>query len=111
MFWWHGDRVIYGCKAVRVTLSPFLFRIFSNDMETVLIQSGIVWVYLLMSLKCLYVDDAILMAESEHSLQWALDSLTKYCDKWKLAANKVKTKIMFLKKGDQLRKIKFHYWW
>ena len=93
-------------------LSPFLFSMYLNDLESVLIQKGaegfdigMLKLYLL-----LYADDIVIFAESRVGLQEGLDILAEYCKKWKLTVNIDKTKIMIFRKGDNLaRNISFKY--
>ena len=42
----------------------------------------------------LYADDTIIMAESSHELQAALNCLNHYCNIWKLKVNVSKTKVV-----------------
>ena len=42
----------------------------------------------------LYADDTIIMAESSHELQAALNGLNHYCNIWKLKVNVSKTKVV-----------------
>ena len=85
-------------------LSPFLFSMYLNDLENVLIQKGtegfdigMLKLYLL-----LYADDIVIFAETSEGLQYGLDNLAEYCKKWKLTVNIDKTKIMIFRKGGNL---------
>jgi len=93
-------------------LSPFLFSIFINDIEQTLNNDGIEGInigsFKLMLL--LYADDIILFAKDAEGLQKSLDSLSEYCDRWKLTVNTQKTKIMIFRKSGKLPKdLKFIY--
>ena len=68
-------------------LSPFLFTVFLNDLETFLSQSqkhkGIELegdlVAFLKLFVLLYADDTVILAESSADLQGALDTYASYC--------------------------------
>jgi hypothetical protein len=47
----------------------------------------------------LYADDTIILAESPHQLQKALDGMAEYCRKNKLKVNETKTKIVVFSRG------------
>ena len=86
-------------------LSPFLFAMYLNDLETELatkglagIDIGLINIYLIM-----YADDIILLGKTPDELQKALTILEDYCNKWKLTVNTGKTKIMVFRKGGRLR--------
>ena len=85
-------------------LSPVLFAIYLNDLETYLlhknlsgvtidIPDGDIQLYLkLFSL--LYADDTIIMAENPSDFQQCLQAFSEYCTEWKLTINVGKTKII-----------------
>ena len=84
-------------------LSPILFSLFLNDLEShLLIQGGqgitlnsdINELYWLKLLVLLYADDTILLAESASDLQNMLNSFEEYCNQWKLKVNLSKTNII-----------------
>ena len=90
-------------------LSPFLFSIFLNDMESYLSSQGIngvsyervidglriyVKIFIL-----LYADDTVIFCDSAAELQEALNAFKVYCDTWKLKIHTGKTKIMIIGKG------------
>jgi hypothetical protein len=91
-------------------LSPFLFALYINDLEQYLQENNcddlsclrnIAETKLDMFLKLfvlLYADDTILMAESEKSLQNALNVFGQYCLDWKLKVNFSKTKVIIFSK-------------
>ena len=83
-------------------LSPFLFALYVNDLESYLIEQNCepvvlsaeqqdIWLKLLV---VLYADDTALIAETKEELQKGLSVLKQYCDKWKLALKSSKTKII-----------------
>ena len=91
-------------------LSPFLFIFFISDLEKDLretggcgISIGVVEIFHL-----LFADDLILIADSVRQLQKKLDTLYKYCMKWKLIVNLKKTKIIVFRRGGKLTK--FEKW-
>lgn len=85
-------------------LSPILFSLFLNDVESYLSENnnnGIIlntftntMLPLLKLSLLLYADDTILIAEDKESLQKSLDDFERYCKHWKLNINVEKTKIM-----------------
>ena len=85
-------------------LSPVLFSLFLNDLETFLIDkhnSGIdltsftneitPWLSIMV---LLYADDTILISNDADKLQKSLDDFMDYCNQWKLKVNIDKTKIV-----------------
>ena len=90
-------------------LSPILFALFLNDMETFFTEqkwntlkfidklytdshdevTGMLNLFVLM-----YADDSVIMAENEHDMQRNLNLLNDYCNCNKLKVNISKTKIM-----------------
>ena len=85
-------------------LSPFLFSMYINDLESELMQNGVdgtdigmLKLYLL-----LYADDIVIFSSTSDGLQKGLDVLSDYCQKWKLTVNTEKTKIMIFRKGRSL---------
>ena len=113
-----GMTNFFSCEAgVRQgeNLSPFLFAIFLNDLESFLRSSGFKGLqhlhlfsttkfvtelgYILKMFILLYADDTILLADSPEELQVGLNKMNEYCEKWKLSMNKDKTKIMIFSLG------------
>ena len=43
----------------------------------------------------MFADDILIVSESVSGLQCSLDKFNKYCQKWKLHVNTVKTKTMY----------------
>ena len=85
-------------------LSPFLFSIYLNDIESTFIREGFKgidtgWLKLFL---LLYADDIVIMADSLNELQKGMDILRDYCERWKLTVNVNKTKVMIFKKGGRL---------
>ena len=93
-------------------LSPFLFCMYVNDLEEMLVSNefkgieiGILKLFLL-----LYADDIKNFSESADGLQRVLDILKDYCYKSGLVINTNKTKIMIFRKGGTIRRgLKFMY--
>ena len=84
-------------------LSPILFALYINDLETYLKANGCNPINLdfddritnyIKLLLILYADDTVVFADNELSLQKALDGLENYCKLWKLNVNCSKTKIL-----------------
>ena len=86
-------------------LSPLLFALYVDDLESHLIQKGCIPVDMgldfddrisdyLKILLILYADDTVIFGDSEEKLQKALHELEAYCNEWKLSVNCSKTKIM-----------------
>ena len=57
----------------------------------------------------LYADDTVLLAENEHELQLALDSVYEYCMMHKLTVNISKTKILVFSRGKVKKFPRFLY--
>ena len=87
-------------------LSPFLFSVFLNDLESYLQSkdvSGLTTlseeienqlnVYLKLFV-ILYADDTVIMSETKEDLQKQLDVFSEYCKFWQLKVNVEKTKIL-----------------
>ena len=93
-------------------LSPFLFCVFLNDLETFLSDSGTVngvecttqinadtaFLYLKLFV-LLYADDTVILAESADDLKSALRIYKLYCNTWKLTINASKSNVLIFSKG------------
>ena len=81
-------------------LSPFLFAIYVNDLESNLasVDTGIQILHVKLFV-LFYADDAVIFANSSTELQGAIDEFEKYCLKWKLKVNTEKSRIVIFKKG------------
>ena len=93
-------------------LSPFLFSMFLNDIEDVFLNSGLsgVDVNSYKMFLMLYADDIVIFANNGEELQLSLDLLEKYCKRWKLVVNTLKSKIMVFRKGGRLpQNLVFYY--
>ena len=85
-------------------LSPVMFSLYLNDLETFLIHKGLSGVTLAITddevmiyiklFSLLYADDTALMADSPTGLQNCLDAFSCYCNQWKLNVNIAKTKVV-----------------
>lgn len=100
-------------------LSPLLFALFVNDMESFLLENGatpltidgtvdnvVGYVKLLL---LLYADDTILISDTAEGLQLSLDILERYCSLWKLEVNDSKTKIIIFAKRKPRTQFEFRY--
>ena len=66
--------------------------------------------YFIDILTLFYADDTIVFADTAIGLQFALEELQNYCEKWKLTVNEDKTKIMCITWGrDRKQTFKFVY--
>ena len=84
-------------------LSPFLFALYINDLETFMRSQGTPNITvtkhtgvasMIQLFLVLYADDTAILADSPEGLQKSLDLLDNYCEKWKLTVNAEKTKIV-----------------
>ena len=91
-------------------LSPLLFALYLNDLQEFLskayddlkVVSKMIKVYnetedtviYIKLFAILYVDDTIILAESQHEMQAALNGIHNYCKIWKLKINVFKTKVV-----------------
>ena len=78
-----------------------VFTVYLNEFESyisTLMMGFLVWpprCESFMNLYCLlYADDTIILAETPHQLQSALDAVGEYCQKWQLSVNTKKTNIV-----------------
>lgn len=88
-------------------LSPLLFAIYVNDLESFLERNGCQHIpvgkypdlcVMLKVLVLLYADDTVLLSSSAAGLQKCLDALAEYCYRWKLKVNVEKTKVIVIGK-------------
>ena len=96
-------------------LSPLLFSLFLNDIESFLKQhgsapldlrlgnNGLSLTMYLEIFVLLYADDTILVSETRDGLKKSLLALEMYCEQWKLSVNSAKTKIMIFQKRKRPR--------
>ena len=77
-------------------LSPLLFSLFINDLESYL-SSNVASSVTLANQKVqllLFTDDVVLLTDSIKGLQDLIDRLAEYCKTWKLNINVDKTKVV-----------------
>ncbi|XP_021350729.1 uncharacterized protein LOC110448677 [Mizuhopecten yessoensis] len=91
-------------------LSPFLFSVFLNDIESYFASLSCVplenvrdklynELHIFVEIfVLLYADDSVLFSESPEGLQSALNVFQQYCKIWKLNINVNKTKVMVFRK-------------
>ena len=84
-------------------LPPALFSIYINDLaaEINALHCGIKFDNNEVSI-LLYANDVVLISESADDLQNMLNTLNKWCNKWRLGVNESKTKIMHFRNKNQL---------
>ena len=110
-------------------LSPLLFAFYINDLEGFLRDKGVSplggllkisgevvdfndydLIFFIDLLTLFYADDTIVFADTAIGLQFALEELENYCDKWKLTVNEDKTKIMCITWG-RFRNEKYNFFY
>ena len=85
-------------------LSPLLFSLYLNDLETFITSGGVnsidleiisdeMHVYLKLHI-LLYADDTIIFSNDKENFQKALDNFHEYCNIWKLKVNLTKTNVI-----------------
>lgn len=91
------------------TLSPNIFKIYTNDLPKVLTDDSIETPKLFSKhIRCLlYADDLVILSNTKSSLQASLDKLNDYSAKWGLQVNINKTKIMIF--NPQKAKLAEHF--
>ena len=102
-------------------LSPFLFSIFLNDLETFLTSHNAQGLHTMCNkveqdfgiylrlFVLLYADDTILLSESPEDMQQQLNIFNDYCKLWNLKVNVNKTKIVIFGRGRQLPNTHFYF--
>jgi hypothetical protein len=98
-------------------LSPMLFAMYVNDLETYLTDNGCQPLQfgneelnnLCNIVVLMYADDTILISDTQNGLQHQLNCLNNYCKLWKLDVNESKTKVMVFSKRKCTLKTKFLY--
>ena len=107
----HKSGYFISARGVRQgeNLSPFLFSLFVNDIETELLKYGCNHIRIddhldnfIKLLVLMYADDTIILADSKENLQLALNALKIYCEKWKLEINCSKTKITIFSRSKTI---------
>jgi len=97
-------------------LSPILFSLFLNDLQTYLNVNGATCVELtnpedlspwLKLLVLLYADDTIIISDKAEDLQNSLNLFNNYCTDWHLKVNTNKTKVVIFG-ARQLRNFSFN---
>lgn len=82
-------------------LSPILFALFIDDISDVL-PGGISFADIQVKV-LLYADDLVLLAENPFTLQLQINRLNTFCEKWGLAINTSKTKVMIFETRQRRR--------
>ena len=85
-------------------LSPTLFAIYINDLATEInaLNCGIKYEDNEISL-LMYADDIVLISGSAEDLQNMLNTMNIWCNKWRLAVNESKTKIVHFRNKNQMQ--------
>ncbi len=91
-------------------LSPTLFNLYINDLVDELSKTNPTPLDLGHEpISCLvYADDLIILSSSHDGLQQCLNSLSNYCDQWKLQVNNDKSKCMTFYKNNTKYKQNFN---
>ena len=88
-------------------LTPVLFNIFINTLARDLDNSSTDSLELLNGsrISCLmYADDVILISKSPEGLQNLLDSVSTFCNKWKMTVNPTKSKCILFTSKNRINK-------
>ena len=75
-------------------LSPDLFKIFLNDLSSLLEFKNCPILSDMLISHLLWADDLILLALDQKTIQLQLDTLTKFCNDWGIEINQQKTKVV-----------------
>ena len=84
------------------TISPVLFNTYVDDMQHYFENEPGIEIGGLRLNHLLQADDLVLMSQTGTGLQRWLDKLAKYCHKWHLILNVIKTKTMVFNKKFQI---------
>ena len=89
-------------------LSPTLFALFINDLakEIKEMNNGIEIGNMNLSI-LLYADDIALLADSTENMQKILDTVSKWCRKWRLCINMKKSAVVHFRKKGPRNEFKF----
>ncbi|MCG8093283.1 MAG: reverse transcriptase family protein, partial [Candidatus Thiodiazotropha endolucinida] len=117
-----GNSAFFPCnKGVRQgeNLSPILFSLYLNDLETYLMTNGANGIvceanaeYVLTYIKLLillFADDTVLFSNDKNDLQSMLNLFERYCDNWKLTVNLAKTKVLIFTSGRYAQNLHFFF--
>jgi len=98
-----GCGVRQGCL-----LSPLLFSLFINDLPSEL-EGGVLIGNIRLKI-LLYADDIVIITDHPLSLQYNINIIERYCERWNLELNLQKSKIMVFRKGGRLSaREKWHF--
>ena len=84
------------------TISPALFNTYVDDMQHYFENEPGIEIGGLRLNHLLQADDLVLMSQTGAGLQRLLDKLAKYCHRWHLILNVIKTKTMVFNKKFQI---------
>ena len=90
-------------------LSPSLFKLYINDLPSILDDSSLSVTLDNEKISCLlYADDLVLLSNTKSDLQHKLDILHDYCNEWCLEVNIKKTKVIIFNNSGRLMKETFY---
>ena len=98
-------------------LSPLLFALYLNDLESFLkynhvnnlkLNDNIFDQFLKIQI-LLYADDTVLLSDNADGLQYSLNCLARYCEHWKLQVTTSKTEIVIFFKGKFKKSYNFTF--
>ena len=93
-------------------ISPILFSLYIEDLELFLQEDPTCGLSLdeITFILMLFADDMVILGKDRNDLQRSLDLLNSYCNKWGLAVNTEKTKVVvFRKRGGLLNNESWAY--
>ena len=102
----YSKRVRQGCP-----FSSVLFNLYVNDIFDMINQHSTSDVYLNINNKInalMYADDLVLISRTKEGLQYQIDSVHEYSEKWELSINIKKTKSMVFHRENNLIKTSFN---